>query len=444
MNNIYQSIYDKVSALPIIDVHTHLVGGKAGARGLHDIILYHMAISDLYSAGCPSGARLTQYPGWPDESETESRIIEALPYLKSTRNTSSSYGVRLILETLYGWTEPITESNWRIIDALIKERSDDKSWQRQVMRKAGIKRFGTEIARREDGSDDDIFQYALEWAFFTRCQWGEYDTALYELERCWGKTPGSPAPIRSGGRPKTDRMIGTVDDVHEAIAHYVANIPHDQIISMATHISTDIDFGDVSDIEMASALRNRDTAGSEERDIYASYINEAFLTALEPYADSLVFQFSFGAEPLPYETASRLSQRTISQLAEIISRHPSIRFQCFLSNMQANQSICTLCRELPNLSVAGYWWHNFFPSYIRRVMEERLDMLPVNKQVGFFSDAYCIEWAYAKSIIVRQELSRVLVDKVKYGYYNEDMAVGIALDILYNTPQTLLRMTPQL
>lgn len=75
-------------------------------------------------------------------------------------------------------------------------------------------------------------------------------------------------------------------------------------------------------------------------------------------------------------------------------------------------------------------------------MDERLDMLPVNKQVGFFSDAYCIEWAYAKSVIVRQELSRVLADKVKYGQYTEDMAVGIASDILYKTPQTLLGMVP--
>lgn len=440
MSNLFESVHGKIQDLPAIDVHTHLVGGKAGARGLHDIILYHMAISDLYAAGCPSGARLTQYPGFPDQAEAHARIKEALPYLGYVRNTSSSYGARIILRDLYGWDEPVTESNWETLDALIRERSDDRSWQRQVMRKAGILRFGTEIARREDGSDDEIFQYALEWAFFTRCQWGEFDTALYELERCWGKTPGSPAPIGTGGRPKTDLVIRSLADVHEAITHYVNNIPHGQVLAMATHISTDIDFRLIGDEEMARALACRETAGSHERDIYASYINEAFLTALEPYAESLVFQFSFGAEPLPYETGSRLSQSTIAQLAEMVSRHPQIRFQCFLSNMQANQSICTLCRELPNLSVAGYWWHNFFPSYIRQVMSERLDMLPVNKQVGFFSDAYCIEWAYAKSVIVRQELARVMVDRIKYGQYTEDMAVDIAREILFETPKSLLGM----
>ena len=97
-----------------------------------------------------------------------------------------------------------------------------------------------------------------------------------------------------------------------------------------------------------------------------------------------------------------------------------------------------LCRELPNLSLSGYWWYNFFPSTIRQVMEERLDMLLTNGQVGFFSDAYCIEWAYAKSVMVRGELARVLACKVEAGQYDEDMAVGIAGDILFETPQMLL------
>src|SRR5512133_551033 len=60
--------------VPMLDAHTHLVGGRLGARGLHDILLYHMAISDLYAAGCPSGSRLTCYPDWPSVDEAHGRI----------------------------------------------------------------------------------------------------------------------------------------------------------------------------------------------------------------------------------------------------------------------------------------------------------------------------------------------------------------------------------
>src|SRR5678815_5798506 len=97
-----------LASVPVIDIHTHLVGGRLGARGLHDVLLYHMVVSDLYAAGCPTGARLTQYPGWPSQSESHQRIQEALPFLDEVRNTSSAWGLRRILLDLYDWHAPVT------------------------------------------------------------------------------------------------------------------------------------------------------------------------------------------------------------------------------------------------------------------------------------------------------------------------------------------------
>jgi glucuronate isomerase len=98
---------------------------------------------------------------------------------------------------------------------------------------------------------------------------------------------------------------------------------------------------------------------------------------------------------------------------------------------------------LPNLSLAGYWWHNFFPDVIRQVMSERLDMLPVNKQVGFFSDAYVIEWTYGKALLVRRQMAQVLAQRIEQGQYSRDEAMAVARAVLYETPQTLLGMVPR-
>ncbi len=438
LQNLTIELEHALAELPCFDIHTHLIGGRLGARGLHDVLLYHMVVSDLYAAGCPHGGRLTQYPGWPDQRESHARLKAALPFLPHIRNTSSFWGVRLILEELYQWREAITVDNWQCLDAIIRERADDRAWHHHVLDRLHIRRSGTELARRGTGADDDRLQYALEWGFFTRCQWGEFDTALYELERCWGRTPESPAPIGAGQRPATDRTITTLADVHEAVRHYVSAIPYARILSTATHISTDIEFRSVSDAEMERALRNRAAAGPTERDVYASYVHELFLTELERRGSGLVFQFSLGAEPLPYETGSRLNQRTIGELGAMVSRHPGLRFQCFLSSRHANQSLCTLARELPNFSLAGCWWHNFFPDAIRQVLAERLDMLPVNKHVAFFSDAYCVEWTYAKAVLLRRQLARVLADKVAQRQYSTTDAIGIARSILFETPASLL------
>ena len=246
----------------------------------------------------------------------------------------------------------------------------------------------------------------------------------------------------SGQRPSLSRTIRALDDVRAAIAHYVACIPYDQVLSTAQHISTDINYRVVSDAEMSSALEHRDTATAIQRDVYASYILEAFLSELEQHGHEIVYQFSFGAEPLPYETGAKLRQETIFDVAAVIARHPQLRFQVFLANESANQAMCTLARELPNLSLAGYWWHNFFPGSIRKLMSERLDMLAANKQIGFFSDAYCVDWTYAKAVLVRKQLAEVLAQKVTQGQFSADEALSVARQILWESPQSLLGMQP--
>jgi len=432
-------LYADLCAVPLLDAHTHLVGGKLAARGLHDVLLYHMCVSDLYAAGCPSGARLTQYPGWATKEEAHARIREALPFLPHVWNTSISWGVRTILKDLYGWDQPVTADNWEWLDDAIRERADDRAWHREIMRRANIRRFVTEHARREGGIDNAILQYSLEWAFFTRCQWGEFDTALYELESVWGKMQASPTPI--GERPPAQRVIRSLDDVHAALDHYVTHIPYAELLSTATTISTDLNLEVVSDDVMAQAVARRDHAGLRERDIYASYLNEALLSALEKRG-GIVFQFSYAAEPLPFETGSRISNRSIAQVAEMIARHPKLSIAAFLASRHANQAFCTFCRELPNLSLVGYWWHNFFPSTIRQVMEERLDMLPANKQIGFFSDAYCAEWSYAKAKMVLNQLAIVLAQKVAQGQYTRNDAVRIAKATLFDSCRELLGVQP--
>ena len=435
------TLEERLQSVPLLDAHTHLDAAHLAARGLHDILLYHMVSSDLSSAGCPSRARLSEDPG---DAESEARLVEALPYVPHIHNTSGYWGVRIILRDLYDWTDPITPANWREIDALVRDRHRDPEWPRVILRRAGVHRACTELSRRRDGSADDILQYSLEWAFFTRAQWGVNDIPLIELERAWNQPgPTAPLPMTMGvERPQVARPIRSVDDVHAALAHYVSLIPYDMVVSTAQHISTDIHFGEVTRDEMAAALANREHATPADRNVYASYLLEAFLSELEPHGEEIVYQYSLGAEPLPYETGSKLRQDTIFEVAGIMARHPNLRFLVALSSAHANQALCTVARELPNVILIGYWWHNFFPTVIRQVMAERLDMLASNRQIGFFSDAYCVDWAYAKAALVRKQLARVLAQRVRQGQYTLDEAESVARAILYESPLAAIGIVP--
>lgn len=418
--HLINHLEEGLQAIPILDVHTHLDSAHLSARGLADVLLYHMVVSDLYSAGCPSGHRV-------EEGTEADRIREALPFLKYIRNTSCFYGVRIILRDLYGFAEEITATNWEALDDRIRAAAQDPQWPREILRRANIRRALTQHAWRRDGGADDCLQYSFEETAFCRVSSHEpRDAPLRELERVSGQ------------------HVATLEDVQEALESYFAQIPYGEVLTFANHLSTDITYRPVGVEEMAAALarRHEPDLPLAVRDVYSNYLLAALLTALERHSDEIVFQFSFGAEPLPYETGSKAKQDTLFELADLVTRFPKLRFNVFLASAHASQSLCTIARECPNLSFAAYWWHNFFPRPIRQVMNDRLDMVALNKQIGFFSDAYCADWAYAKAVIVRQELARVLAEKVERGQYTEDLALDIARHLFWETPQTLLGMTP--
>jgi len=41
--SLLQELEAALAEVPVLDIHTHLVGGRLGARGLHDVLLYHMS-----------------------------------------------------------------------------------------------------------------------------------------------------------------------------------------------------------------------------------------------------------------------------------------------------------------------------------------------------------------------------------------------------------------
>jgi len=317
------------------------------------------------------------------------RLERAVPYIYRIRNTSCYWLTERILKDLYGWDEPITLQNWQKLHGIIRKNGGSAQTGRDIMKKAGITKSNTELWRGRDGSCDDIFTYSLEWSFFTRSQWGFYDTALIELEHAWNHDePCPPLPVTAGeGDLRFEKKIATIDDVEQAMEHYINKIPFDRIITIASHFSTFITYRKVTRDEMNKALSNRADAGEWERDVYANYVSEEFLRRFEQVRPDMVLQFSMAAEPLPYETVSMMHTKTAFELAEIVAAHPKLKFNFHIANAAINQSFCTMARELPNLSLNGYWWHNFFPTYIDRVLRERLDMVAINKQVGFFTVA---------------------------------------------------------
>ncbi|HRI89303.1 MAG TPA: hypothetical protein PK869_13605, partial [Candidatus Hydrogenedentes bacterium] len=73
-----EAVEEILLSFPWMDPHTHIDASHLTARGLYDILLYHMSVSDLYAAGCPDGARLSETPS---DEESRFRLERAIPFL---------------------------------------------------------------------------------------------------------------------------------------------------------------------------------------------------------------------------------------------------------------------------------------------------------------------------------------------------------------------------
>jgi glucuronate isomerase len=426
--NSYKRLSGEIGKIPLIDVHTHTDLSHLSARGLHDVLLYHMVISELYSAGCPDGNRLSE---WPDEKEAETRLKNAIPYIKHVQYSSCFSIAKRILRDLYGFSGDITNENWRQADRVIREKYKN-GYADEILKKANITYINTEYCRKHDLEKAKFF-YSLEWAFFTRNQYGVYDAPLFELEVASSQIePEGPVPVTVDEKQYASRRrIETVEQLDEAMEIYVSKIPFDKIVSLPTHFSTDIHYAFVTADQMSQALKNRKNAGEKERDIYANYINNKYFETLARYGKKVAVSISVGAEPLKYETASKLNAETLYAIESLANRYANVDFILFNGCDYQDTALATIIRETQNVYAAGFWWHNMYPSTISRIIRDRLEKIPLNKWFGYFSDAYCLDWAYGKSLMIRDCFARTLSEMVDQNQYSSNDAVYIANQLLY-------------
>lgn len=442
LDSLIADLEQALADTPLLDVRTHLRGSQLGARGLPDLLLDPRVVRALISAGCPLPPVSSQSLESLD-TEGSFQILElALPYLSRISNTGTWWCVQTILRDLYDWHEPLTSGNWRRLHDLIHKSNLQPEWAGSVLERVRIRRACTDHFRRGLGEGDPYLQYALECGQFLSARQGEFDTALYELERTSGRSPESPRPWGESRRPPTYKVIRSLEDVHDAVDHYVRSIPYSEVICTVASFSSSMDYRLPSRSEMSQALARRESAGPSERDTYAAYVGEVFLTALESRGTDVIFQFQLDTETFRGECDGLVSPRTWTQLGELIRRHPYLKFQALPVSQPLNQALCNACREFPNLSLAGFGVDPCQPNVMRQLFAERLDAVPACKQAGFLSNAHTVEWAYAAAILTRKQMARVFAEKIQQGQYDRDHVDRISREILFDAPQSLLRMTP--
>ena len=97
-------------------------------------------------------------------------------------------------------------------------------------------------------------------------------------------------------------------------------------------------------------------------------------------------------------------------------------------------------KNFPNVYANLCWVYIISPYAARRILSEWIETLPSNKIFAFGGDYLFVEGAYAHAKIARDNIARVLTEKIEEGYFSSTDAVDFANKILRENPLEIYQL----
>ena len=92
----------------------------------------------------------------------------------------------------------------------------------------------------------------------------------------------------------------------------------------------------------------------------------------------------------------------------------------------------------PNVVPNGHWWYSNIPTFIAGDLRARLQAVPKTKPIGYYSDAYKLEFILPKFNMYRRILAEVLAeDCVRGAGWSQERALELAEHVLLDNPRRI-------
>ena len=124
----------------------------------------------------------------------------------------------------------------------------------------------------------------------------------------------------------------------------------------------------------------------------------------------------------------RNSQAT--DLTNLFTSYPGIKFCILHSSYPYGGELSVLAKNYPNVYIDMCWSQIISHYYCERFLHEWLETVPASKIMAFGGDYNHVESVYGHSVMAREVVSRVLIDKVRAGYFTENEAIDLANKLL--------------
>ncbi len=132
------------------------------------------------------------------------------------------------------------------------------------------------------------------------------------------------------------------------------------------------------------------------------------------------------------------SRISLIQYRELFNAFPQVTFPVSVLASVTNQELVGYSWIFPNVLCHGHWWYSNTPAYIEHDAAARLEAVPANKQIGYYSDMYKLEFGLPKFAMYKRTLAKILAERfvIDRGW-NEERAVALGRQVLCDNVQAV-------
>jgi glucuronate isomerase len=414
-------LFAEMARWPIFDPHTHIDPHNPAARHFEEVLGYHYYTELAHSAGMPARAVSASL----DQDARATAVVEYLDRIDSTVQYS---WLLEIARTFHGFShDRITPENLGELLSKADHRRDGAEWDSQVWKTSGL-----ETAFLTNDFDDPLEGW--DTTKYVPCL--RTDDLVLKLHE-----PRTSARLKA----TLDMDVGDFTGLRQAIGRlferFVAkgaraaavSLPPDFIPRHASHRR--------AATPIRKALHRMDLRGDEIEEVRSS----VFWVLAEFCADfRLPFDLMIGpirnVYPQGVAGGRDLFDRRVSlyDYRDLFNHFASVNFPVSTLSPDASAELVAYSWIFPNVLPMGHWWYSNVPAYIAHDLRARIEALPKTKLLGYYSDAYKLEFIAPKFNMYRRILADVLSEEVILGRgWPMERALDLAKVILIDNPKRI-------
>lgn len=416
-DTLARELFDEIARWPIYDPHTHIDARRPAARDLDEILGYHYYTELAHSAGMPAELVGPDVP-------PKTRALHLSRYLDRLDNTAQYSWLSQIVETFHNHSGPINPQTIDALHASADHTHDGPAWDEHVWTASNL-----EAVFLTNDFDDPLDDW--DTSRYVPCLRADDLVLRLHLPETVGRL-----------RRATDIDVQDEKSLRLALGALFSHFVNHG--ARACAISLPPDFVPLPGAPKRAvtpirrALHGMDLRPDEHDEIRRC----VFWTIAEFCSEfSLPFDLMVGpvrnVYPSGVSGGRDLFDRRVSlhDYRHVFNHFSNVTFPISTLSPDAGAELVAYSWIFPNVVPMGHWWYSNIPAFVAHDLKARLQALPKTKPVGYYSDAYKLEFVLPKFTMYRRLLAETLADEIRARRLSHNSALELARHVLIDNPK---------